>query len=116
MAQSEPSMPASQPGILSSGLAGGAGLLLAIALLKFGTPSVLEGQVSTPANFLQAIFAPWPIVFGYVLLGGLAIVAVIVLLGRGANAGRSSIPGWIFWMPLVWFAWQLVAAMDTVSA
>lgn len=116
MAQSEPSTPAFQQGILSSGLAGGAGLLLAIALLKFGTPSVLEGRVSTPANLLQAIFAPWPIVFGYVLLGGLAIVAVIVLLGRGANAGRSSIPGWIFWMPLVWFAWQLVAAMDTVSA
>lgn len=106
----------SPEGSLPSLFAGAAGALLAISLLKFGTPSVLEQQVSAPTNLLQAVFSQWPIVIGYVLLAGLAVFAAFIWLGRGAGAAPATIPTWILWLPLGWFAWQLVASADTVSA
>lgn len=107
---------ASQKGILPGLFAGAAGALLAISLLKFGTPSVLEQQVTAPTNALQAIFSQWPIVVGYVLLAGVAALGGMVWLARRAGATRAPMPAWIFWLPLGWFAWQLVASADTVSA
>ena len=116
MALTDRPKPAPNEGGLAVLFSGLAGALLAVSLLKFGTPSVLEKQVSTPTNVYQIIFSQWPVVVGYVLLAGLALLAVIVTLTRKGGPTRASIPAWIFWLPLGWFVWQLVAALDTVSA
>ena len=50
------------------------------------------------------------------MLAGLALFAAVARPGREVGGDRAAVPGWILWMPLAWFAWQLVASADTVSS
>jgi O-antigen ligase len=86
------------------------GSLLGLALLKFVNPSVLEKLVSWPTNDYEWLINPWPVVIGYWLLAGVA------LLGIFAVRRAVSAPRWLVALPLVWLGWQLLAAMHTVDA
>jgi hypothetical protein len=84
-----------------------AGVWLGLALLKFGNPIILERLIEPPADFWEFVFNSWPVAWGLVLLGALLIACVPVI------RFRTNTPLWMLALPLVWFAWQLVAANHT---
>src|SRR5881296_1556837 len=111
------------------------GAFLGLALLKFGNPPIMEKWVSAPADIYEFLLGyPWPISWAY---GLFILVALIGLLIARANSGAprelrhgplpprppSPIPiqlergvwgeraeKWIIWLPLAWFAWQVLAS------
>ena len=85
------------------------GGFLALALIKFGNPAVLEKLIVWPANPLEWVFNSWPVVIGFALLGGL------VLVGLFSTNRKTTAPHWLVWLPLVWLGWQFISAMHTVS-
>jgi len=90
--------------------AGLAGAWLGLALVKFGNPIILSKLIEPPKDFWEFVFNPWPVAWGYWMLAGLMI--------GGATMSRFDIaaPRWLTILPLVWFAWQLAAATQTVDA
>lgn len=89
--------------------AGVTGLLLALALIKFGNPVVLQGQLNRPASVNELLIQPWPITWGYALL-------VIVFVG-GCKfwCWRRPTPMWLSLVPLFWLCWQFISATTTVD-
>jgi O-antigen ligase len=86
------------------------GAFLGLALLKFGTPPIMEKYTTAPEDVYQVILgSPWPIAWGHTLLAGL------VLLGVFAFRWRSASPLWILGLPLAWLGWQLVAGSRSVD-
>lgn len=86
------------------------GLLLGLALVKFGNPVVMEKFVDAPTNFYEALFNPWPAFWGYWLLAGVTVLGVIV-----AN-WKVEVPRILIVLPLVWLGWQFLAGTQTVDA
>jgi ABC-type multidrug transport system fused ATPase/permease subunit len=86
------------------------GLLLGLALVKFGNPVVMEKFVDAPTNFYEALFNPWPAFWGYWLLAGVAVLGVMV-----AN-WRLDVPRILLVLPLVWLGWEFLAGTQTVDA
>ncbi len=86
-----------------------AGLLLGVALVKFGNPVILESKIQTPQTFWEFFYQPWPVHWGYIFLGATA--------SAGLACGKLKPVGsrWIFFLPLLWLAWQCVSATQTVS-
>ena len=89
--------------------AGAAGLFLALALLKFGNPVILEQRIPTPSTLEDFIYAPWPIVWGQWMLAGLALLGLMV--------ARWTVPSprWVPGLLALWLAWQCVAATQTID-
>ena len=90
-------------------------LLLSVAFLKLGTPSVMEDRIGAPQNFAEILFNAWPASIGLMGLAALALLGWVVLFDESTLRERATIPRWIVWLPLVWAGWQFVAALDTVS-
>ncbi len=90
--------------------AGAFGVLLGLALLKFGNPVILDRLVEPPRNILELIFQPWPVVWGYGLLAGCCVVSVASI------RFKSHAPAWVISLPLVWLVWQALTALRTVDA
>ena len=89
--------------------AGLVGAWLGLSLLKFGNPVILDRLVEAPDGFWEYVFNPWPVAWGYWMLTGLVIAgATISRLGVAA-------PRALILLPLVWLAWQLLAATQTVD-
>jgi len=86
------------------------GAFLDLSLLKFGNPCILDKLVDRPANIFEWLLNSWPVVAGYWLLGGFAILGLL-LVPRG---GRP--PLVLLVPPLVWLAWQFVSAIHSVDA
>lgn len=87
------------------------GLFLAISLLKFGNPPIMEKWVQSPANLLEFVLGnPWPLAWGYT---GAALVVVAGLLQ--ARWSRSA-PTWIALLPAVWLLWQCFASVYSLDA
>jgi hypothetical protein len=115
------------------------GGLLGLTLIKFGNPVILDRHVPAPGTILEWVFNAWPVAWAYVCAAVVASVTALVLIIRGASrssettfvrrrGGESSptpgemvripIPRQIRYLgivPLVWFGWQCVAAMQTVD-
>lgn len=85
------------------------GFFLALSLIKFGNPVVLDKMVEVPGDVAGLIFQPWPARWGHALF---VLVAVLV-----AWLCRSwwSVPKGIAWMPLVWLVWQGIAGAATID-
>src|SRR5215813_6714030 len=88
---------------------GATGLWLALALLKFGNPVILDAQIQAPASPVEWLLQPWPIVWGYAFLCGL------LLLGFSVWRWHTEAPRWLLVVPLVWLGWQGLSALQTVD-
>jgi len=89
--------------------AGAVGLLLGLSLLKFGNPVILDHLIETPAGWDELRIEPWPVFWGYGLLG------VVTVIGGWIIRFETSFPRWLVWMPLAWLAWQCVSATQTID-
>ncbi len=87
-----------------------AGLFLGLTLMKFGNPPIFDAMVERPGTALELFIQPWPIAWGYGLLGGVALLGLFVV------RGPAPVPRWPWLLPLAWFGWQLVSATGTVDA
>jgi hypothetical protein len=93
--------------LVFAGMFGG---FLGLALLKFGNPPIMEKWVSYPSGFFEFLVGtPWPTSWAYWLLGLTTLVGLPVL------RSKPQPPFWLLVLPLVWFAWQLVASAFSVD-
>jgi O-Antigen ligase len=99
-----------QEGVLPRLFAGLFGVLLGLALLKFGNPVILEKQIPWPEDLLTWIIASWPVVIGRWLLAGVAVTGLMVA------RWRVDAPRWLVALPLAWLIWEALAATQTVNA
>ena len=88
---------------------GAAGLWLALALIKFGNPVILGQQIQAPASREELVLYPWPVAWGYALLG------FVFLLGLRFWRWQTPAPRWLGALPAVWLGWQGLSALQTVD-
>lgn len=86
------------------------GAFLGLALVKFGNVVIMERFIERPQSGLEWVFNPWPLDVAYGGMTGL------VVFGLFAVRWRKPDPGWWTVLPLVWLAWQLAAATQSVDA
>jgi O-antigen ligase len=87
------------------------GGFLGLTLLKFGNPPIMEKWVMAPTQFYEFAFGcPWPIVWGYWMLGLVGVVGVVVAWWR------PTAPRWLIALPLVWLLWEFLAGTQSVHA
>ena len=111
--------------------AGFAGAFLALTLLKFVNPVILDHRIEQPRSLAGALTDPWPLGWGYILVALLAAASLVVCWRSGprmtsSGVGRSNAtsttpnlafaPKWMVWLPAVWLGWQFLAATQTVDA
>jgi O-antigen ligase len=99
-----------QPYRLSTVFAVFFGVFLGLSLLKFGNPCILEKLIDRPASIFEWLLNAWPVVTGYWLLGGFAILGLL-LFPQGGRPPRG-----LLVLPLIWLAWQFVSATHSVDA
>ncbi len=85
------------------------GLWLAVVFAKFGTPVIFGELIDPPRTLLEFLLNPWPINWGYFMLGA---AAFFTLPGW---KWKPTPPTWIVILPVVWFGWQLLSARRTVD-
>lgn len=88
---------------------GVAGLWLALALIKFGNPVILGQQIQAPANREEWVLYPWPVAWGYALLG------IVFVLGLRFWRWQTPAPAWLIALPAVWLGWQALSGLQTVD-
>ncbi len=91
--------------------AGVFGLVLALGLLKFGNPVILDALVGTPTNFVEWRVFAWPLRFAYPLLA-LALMVALPLLRAPL---RIDLPRACWWSLLAWYACQVAATLGAVD-
>jgi O-antigen ligase len=97
-------------GLLEPLFAGFFGALLGLALLKFGNLPIMEKWVTAPTNTYEFVLgSPWPIGWGYGLLGAVAIIGLMVAKWEL----RPCL--WLIALPLAWFTWACISAIWTVD-
>lgn len=86
-----------------------AGIFIALGLIKFGNPVILGSDIHTPKALEELRYQSWPIDWAY--LGFIPLVLVGLFLGKW----KKETPKWALLLPLLWLAWQFVAATKTVD-
>ena len=88
------------------------GLFLGLALVKFGNPAILDQVIESPTSLSDALRSPWPLHWANALLAILAVIGSLL-----AFAKKPNWPGtrWLWILPVVWFAWQLLSATQSVD-
>lgn len=95
---------------LAAVFAGLLGAFLGLSLLKFGNPPITEKWVTAPEGFYEFLFGyPWPIALAY---GAMVLVAG---LGAAVARWKSTTPGWLVALPLIWLGWQCIAATQSAD-
>lgn len=89
--------------------AAAAGIWLALALTKFGNPVILDQRIAVPSNLHELLLGPWPVAWGY------GLFVIVAVLSARTWRFRTLIPAWLLLTPLVWFAWQVLSATQTVD-
>lgn len=89
--------------------AAGFGILLGLALLKFGNPVIMEKYIDWPTNGWEWALNPWPIVIGRWLM------FCVVVLGAIVAVWKIEIPWKLAALPLIWLAWELIATTQSES-
>jgi hypothetical protein len=87
------------------------GLWVALTLLKFGNPIILDHQISAPTSVAEALIVSWPVAWGYGLTTLLAAAGCI----WWRRKELPSIPTALLWAPTAWLAWQCVSATQSVD-
>src|SRR5438105_2223431 len=79
------------------------GLLVAIALAKFGNPVIFKSMETAPTNFWEVVLANWPVSWGGPLLAIAAIISFPTIAKRLPLVHRivvGLLVGWLFWVIL----------------
>lgn len=85
------------------------GAWLGLALLKFGNPVILDRMVEPPKDLYEFLIQPWPVSWGYWMLGALVLLGLTVW--RWQTIAPCSLVAW----PLAWLGWQMIAGTQTVD-
>jgi O-antigen ligase len=109
MSSASTTRPAASKDLLSSLFTALFGACLGLALLKFVNPPIMEKYVVKPTDLLEFVLSTWPIAWGYSLLGLLTVLGLLVA------QWTSNAPRWLLALPLVWLAWQFVAAAHALD-
>lgn len=103
------------------------GLWIALALVKFGNPVILDHQIPPPSNLLEVMHQSWPVAWGYVLFGVVMVTGIFAAMNPpaqrvGATLERERKPGkrqplatFLPWLCWAWVGWQFVSSLQTVS-
>ncbi len=87
------------------------GCFLGLTLLKFGNPPIMEKFVVPPSNAWEFVIGyPWPISWGYGMLGCVSLLALFAARWR---PGKLK---WPIFLPITWLVWQVVAASQSVDS
>lgn len=89
------------------------GLLLGLAILKFGNPVILDNKVEPPVSLSDWWSFAWPPHWANFCLAPLAVVGAILAVSQGLRRPASR---WLWLLPLVWLGWQFLSATQTVDA
>jgi O-antigen ligase len=93
------------------------GGFLALTLLKFGNPVVLDHKLVVPSTFWDLVVAAWPLAWAYPLVTALCLWGLWIGLRSPAQQGGCG-PGKLtralVGLPLGWFLWQCLSAAQTV--
>lgn len=85
------------------------GLILGLALVKFGNPVVLDYMVVRPTNPAEFITTSWPLAWGYALaIGALVLCRIIWRPPLVAPPPLCAVA-------IGWFGWQLITAQNSVT-
>ena len=106
MPEKSPPPPNSSWQSIFSGLTG---LWLALALIKFGNPIILNERIHAPSSLFELLNYPWPADWGNVLL------SVVCLVSLRFWSWRTSVPTWFLALPSAWFVWQSISALQTID-
>lgn len=87
---------------------------MAVTVLKFVNPPVVESLIPWPADAAEWLFTAWPSAVGYVLLGLVGIGGWAAGRGRFREQLRQ-LPWWAV-LPAAWLLWQGLAALQSVDA
>lgn len=87
----------------------GVGIFLALGLVKFGNPIVLDKMVEKPGNLEAVLFQPWPASWGHIIFGVLSVVIICL------RASSFRLPRGLAWAPLVWLGWQVLAGTSSLD-
>ena len=86
------------------------GLFLGLTIWKFGNPAILDQIISVPTTWSGAWIYAWPLHWANWLLMGLATVGALLLI---AKPSRWPSTRWLWILPIIWFAWQLLSASQS---
>ncbi len=88
------------------------GLFLGLAILKFGNPVILDQKIAPPVSPSEFWTDAWPTHWANWILLPLILAGAWLVFTR-----RSRWPGshWLWLLPLLWFGWQLLSAIQTVD-
>ena len=91
------------------------GVILGMAILKFGNPVILDHQIEAPKDFAEALTVSWPAQWGQIAVFAASLAGGLLYLLDPSSRGLR--PARILWLaPLLWFGWQCIAAARTVDA
>lgn len=85
------------------------GAWVAVVVVKFGNPVIFSQLLPPPANFLELFFNSWPIAWSYGALAFVLLAAVLI------GCGPCPKPRWLLVLPLAWFGWTLLSAMQVAD-
>jgi len=85
------------------------GVWVALVLLKLGNPVILEDFLGQPGTALEVLINSWP--FNW----GIGLLALALLAGAMVWRWQTHVPKWALGLPLLWFGWQLLSAIQTVD-
>jgi hypothetical protein len=89
------------------------GIFLLLALWKFGNPVIFELMTEKPRDIWEIIFQPWPLDWGYVFIGVLSIIGIVV----GKFEFKKDWPSVLgLLLPFIWLIWQFISAIQTVDS
>jgi O-antigen ligase len=86
------------------------GLFLALVLLKLGNPVIMDDRISSPTTFLEFVLGPWPMRWGFVMLG------LVLAIGLRYWKWPTGVSRCWTALPAIWLGWQFVSAVTTVDA
>jgi len=86
------------------------GLFLGLAIVKFGNPIILDQVIQSPASTSEFLHDAWPLHWANWLLAAVSALGAILAV---SNRRRWSGSRWLWILPLVWFAWQLLSATQS---